>query len=147
MLQAETEDHQPLVDMRTGRTGDLPFVFASWLQTYRHSTFARRIPKGVFFPAHHEVIARLLGRSDVIIAHPAGDPDTILGYLVTERPALLHYAYVKFPFRRAGLCRMMVGAAHLDRCQLTHFTDDARHLLAILPHARYNPYPALKEQH
>src|SRR5436309_249818 len=93
---------------RPGTDADWPFVFATWLRCYRYSSaFAKPIPEEVFFRFHHAVIQRILSRgASLRIAHLADEPGVILGYLVTE-PGVVHFVYVKKPFRRNGIARSL----------------------------------------
>lgn len=41
-------------------------------------------------------------------------PDQILGWIAFEAPNVLHYVYVKQPFRRRGLATFLLNAADLS---------------------------------
>jgi GNAT superfamily N-acetyltransferase len=151
--------------LRPGRLDDRSFILASWLQNYRReSHFARRITDTVFYANHHDVADALLRRCRVTVATLKNDDAEILGYLVWEAPAegrphVLHWCYVKKPFRRMGVGRALVEATgapkDLDGCYITHATMlwfAARRaegyspgLEAMFPKVIYNPYLALRE--
>lgn len=141
------------VETREGTEADVAFVFATWLRCYKRSSqFARHIRNDTFFAMHHLVVERILARARVTVAHPAGDPETILGYLVSEPHAggmLVHWLYTKAPFRRLGVATALLSTIGIEpgRVTFTHWTHkrdedmgDTDDLLRRWPGACYNPY-------
>jgi hypothetical protein len=126
---------------------DVPFIFATWLRSYRHSsTFAKKISNEIYYSRHHLVIDLILKRegSKVLVAHPEEDPDIILGYVVTEVQAdgaeVVHYTYVKKSFRRMGIAEGLWK--ELDKSKdyaFTHYTTDAEWLTKKY-NLTYDPY-------
>jgi hypothetical protein len=94
--------------------GDERFIFSSWLRSYREGArSARDVSRSIYFIEHHRLVERLLGRGRALIAADAEDPTNILGYVVGERTgpvAIIHYAYVKAPFREIGIARLLTSA-------------------------------------
>jgi GNAT superfamily N-acetyltransferase len=151
-----------MFELRAATQDDRPLIFATWLRSYRHgSQTPRRIPDAVYFARHHELIEELLDLSDVRIAHPVGEPEVILGWSVVEvlepdeigepSPAVVHFVYVKPPFRRAGVARALL--AHVDRLEssgspvlYTHetFTLKAEQLAAHVARWTFDPYLAIR---
>lgn len=127
------------VEIRPVLEADLPFIFKSWLVSYQLSPFARNIPRKAYFDFHHRVIERILARGKVTIAHPPGDPDTILGFLVKEQ-GILHYCYIKFAFRKYRIATALLADVDPNHCQYTHYTRDADYLLSKWQRLTYNPY-------
>lgn len=120
------------IEVRTAFLEDVPFIFATWLRSYRHaSSFARKISNEVFYARHHMVVDMILKRegSSVLVAHPKGEPDVILGYLVTERQPdgtdVVHYTYVKKSFRQMGIARALWSTLEKKKYTITHYTVDA----------------------
>jgi hypothetical protein len=137
------------IQVRKATADDIPFIFNSWLKAYKHSSlFAKRIKHEVFFKYHHAVVERIIYRIPLIlIATPAGDSSTILGYIVSEALdcPTIHFCYVKAPFRRFGVARQLLGATlqQLGTSQVqdfTHWTKDMDWATEKLPTLRYNPY-------
>lgn len=123
---------------------DLPFIFATWLHSYKHSSyFAKKISGPVFFRAHHEVIEDILARdtATAIVANPKDDPDLILGFFVYE-PGIAHYVYVKGSFRDFGISRALAehSKLNLEECSFTHWCFDTDWILEKHPKLIYNPY-------
>lgn len=126
----------------------IPFVYNSWLRSYRHgSSFAKPIESRLFYDRHHQIISRILDRpsTKVFVASPKEDPETFIGYLVVEEgygPAIVHFCYVKRPFRRLGVAKALCGAAglNLNQCVYTHRTYDLESLESRYPGLSYDPY-------
>lgn len=130
----------PEYETRRGLPEDVNCIYATWLRCYKHSSaFARRIPDRVFYEQHHAVVGRLLARAEVLVVTPRGEPGVILGYSVTE-PSVIHFVYVKKPFRRMGIATALL--VHLDpnACVFTHWTEGWDFLHRKWPNAQYNPY-------
>lgn len=134
------------VEVRQGCEADIPFIFSTWLRSYRdNSFFAKRIKNSIFFDGHHKVIEHLLQKPglQVLVAHAGSDANTIFGYLVTEPAAkVVHFAYVKKSFRRLGIAKALLDhfGADLNECQFTHWTFDLDSILPKFPLITYNPY-------
>lgn len=102
----------PGVGYRPAEAADAPFIFHSWLRTYRRSHLARAMPEREFMLTHHAIAERLLGRGRCVVVHPEGDPAVILGWVLREAGApVLHYVYVKGALRGHGLGRGLVAEA------------------------------------
>jgi hypothetical protein len=132
-------------DIRPGAPDDQAFIFTTWLKCMsRESDFAKHILPDLFMRTHHGVAERALDRSSVHVAHAMGEESVILGYLVTEGSGgMVHFAYVKRPFRRSGIFRALLDSAGVDtdRCRFTHLTRDAEAVLQRChPKATYWPY-------
>lgn len=132
---------QANIELRGLTEKDLPFVFATWLHAYKkESYFAKRIKRDVFFKEHHRLIELLLGKSQILVAHPIGEPDVILGYLVYTS-GVVHFAFVKPEFRKLGIAKTMLNAAKFDtELQFTHWTFSMDDIIKTHPEMTYNPY-------
>lgn len=51
---------------------------------------------------------RAFARANVTIACDGDDPDQLFGFVVHELVAMVHWVYVKAPFRRMGIARKML---------------------------------------
>lgn len=133
---------------RDGIESDLNFLLATWLKSHKHSGHGmKRVHPAAYYRHHHPLVEAILSRgARVRVATPAGDDETILGYAVSE-PGVLHYVYVKLPFRRFGIAMRLIGEMHSEVKQYSYFCDsDAAHaLIRKLSHLTYNPY-ASEEQ-
>jgi GNAT superfamily N-acetyltransferase len=160
MAEAAAVVEQFEIETRDGTPGDQAFVFATLLRNLRGSDpRVRRISNTVFFAAHHFVVERALERgARIVIAHPAGDPGTILGYLLFERlergtklagldvpETVIHYVYTKKNFRGAGVARTLLASQGIDLgvCAFTSLTPDGEALWRKYPTAEFwGPYLA-----
>jgi GNAT superfamily N-acetyltransferase len=127
------------VAIREARNEEHPFIYATWLRGYRQSRFADRVPASVYFAAHHQVVERLLARSRVLVATPAGDDSTVLGYSVVEG-ATVHFVYIKLAFRKLGIARRLLDGVDVPHCSASHVTKDAEEAMRRWPCIVYNPY-------
>lgn len=150
-----------MFETREATRDDRPLIFATWLRSFRHgATFPRRIPEARYFAAHHNVVEALLDRSKVTVAHPAGDPEVILGWSVVEtmlpagdEPSALcvHFVYVKPAFRRAGIARRLLAHVVAESAAgvpvlYSHetFTLKLPQLSDVVSRWAFDPYTALQ---
>jgi len=129
------------IEVRAAYLEDLPFIYATLLRSYRHaSNFARKISNEVFYKYHHMFLDACLKRpnSKVLVAHPQGEPDVILGYLLTEGD-VIHYTYVKKSFRQMGVAKALWQTLDKEKYTITHYTVDADWLVKKY-NLEYNPY-------
>ncbi len=134
------------VVLRPATADDVSFIFATWLNNFKNSSYhAKRIRKDVFYREHHKVIEDLLPNCSVLVATPSDDSNTILGYIVAE-PAdnIVHFTYVKAAFRNLGIAKQLIFASlKLDTCvKFTHWSFVMDELMEKYPHLEYNPYLA-----
>lgn len=134
------------VETRDAYLEDVSFIFATWLKSYRYSSsFAKKISNEIYYARHHLVIDLILKRtgSKVLVAHPKGEPDVILGYVVTEKQTdgaeVVHYTYVKKPFRQMGIAAALWKNLTKKDYIITHYTTDADWLVKKY-NLTYDPY-------
>lgn len=134
------------IEIREAYLADVPFIFATLLKSYRYaSNFARKISNEIFYKYHHMFLDSCLKRpgSKVLVAHPKGEPDVILGYLLTEKAVdgldIIHYTYVKKSFRQMGIARALWAKLENKNYTITHYTVDADWIIKKY-NLVYNPY-------
>lgn len=142
------------VTLRKLRQGDTPFIFNSWLKSYRDSATVRSIPNRVYYEKQHRVIERLLESSVVYILCDGDNPDQILGYAVVDTDTtknLVHWVYVKHKYRRkgytSGLFKYVAAELGMDAKPwvFTHWSKGAeffRDKYKDKVDIEYNPYLA-----
>ena len=109
------------IELRLAGADDMNFVYSSWLSAIATSE-KRRTPKEIVYKNHREIMARSLNKSRVIVACMHECKDQILGWLCHEDD-VLHYLYVKQPFRKHGIARMLVDHLNLDEpYTVTHWS-------------------------
>jgi hypothetical protein len=133
------------VVIRQAVEADVPFIFNSWLKSYRAS--CRSISNPVYFEFQHKTIEALLKRCQVQVACNATDANQLYGYIVYEQidgVLVVHYCYIKDAFRRIGLLPKL--AAGLDVSAGGFYTHDTRGAAKLLASGKlkfmYNPYLA-----
>lgn len=107
----------PQVRLRPANQTDVPFIFNSWLKSYRDSGPAKPVSSTVFFSEHHKLIERIVKNNPVIMAVNNDDPSQIYGYICagkTEGIFTLHYIYVKHNFRNLGVGKALLNAFEHD---------------------------------
>lgn len=90
---------------------DVPFVTNSWLKSFRGSGEAHRIKNTFYFSDGHKVLEEIIPQSVVVVLCDRVDPNQILGYLcytMYDTCMVLHYVYLKAPFRKMGLASQLI---------------------------------------
>lgn len=85
---------------------DINFILSTWLKSYRASEHARAIPQEIYYPFHQDLVTQILTHKStaVTVLCDPKDEDQILGYAVYNfKMPLIHFIYIKFPFRGLGL--------------------------------------------
>lgn len=132
--------------VRFAAPADLPFIFSTWLKSYRRSPAVQGVPDKAYYAGEHALINRLILRPNtrVLVATPSDAPDIILGYAVLELPSApqgatcVHYVYVKQAFRQMGIASQLLrdlpqGSAY------SHYTKACQWLFKG---DTFNPYLA-----
>ena len=102
------KDNLPIA-FRPMQPSDEPFIYSTWLKSYRNSSFAEAMSNDVFFASHKDIIAGLLETASVVMIVNPEDHDQIYGYSVTHNSLpITHFIYVKYTFRRLGLVAKLV---------------------------------------
>lgn len=134
------------IETRKSQPDDSSFIIACWLNHYKnHSYFAKRIRSNIYYPWQEMIIKAILGRpnTEALVAVESSEPEVILGYMVYEsQEPVIHFTYVKKPFRRFGIAKLLFQRSNLteDRLIFTHWTFDMDHLITKFPMLTYNPY-------
>ena len=117
------------VRLRTLIDDDLPFLFSSWLKSYRSSHFAEKITNTIYFSDQHKLIEKLIGDSKVVVACNGEDPSQVYGYIVggeVDGISLLHFIYVKHTFRNMGIGKTLLDAVGHESDKAAVYTHHTR---------------------
>lgn len=127
------------VKLRDTTIDDVPFITSSWLLSYRNSGNTRVIPNDLYFKHQDNLIKTLLATKQSLVVCMEDDPTHILGYIVFE-PSIIHYLYIKQPFRMNGFARSLIQAAAPNAMSLTitHYSRSVSYIKNIK--ITYNPY-------
>lgn len=105
-----------MITIRPAKESDLNYVVSSWIRSVRGQYPYKLFCKPAMTKYSDRVQRMVYGHSQVTVAADAKDEDVILGWMVHD-PGVLHFAWVKLPFRRNGfgtkLFRSVFGA---DEC-------------------------------
>jgi hypothetical protein len=99
------------ISIRPAAEADIPFIFSSWLKSYRSSRFAQGITNTVFFGEHHKVLEQLFKTANVLIICDQKNSTDIYGYICAEiidNIFVVHYMYIKHTYRLFGLAKIMM---------------------------------------
>ena len=130
---------RPMVDE------DIPFIFNSWLKSYRFSHFGEKITNTIYFQDHHKVVERIIKNSKTLIACDPEDSSQLYGYIVAaveEGILVLHFIYVKHTFRNLGIGKTLLDALGHDKSSAAVYTHHTRMAdkLAAKYNFVYHPY-------
>lgn len=106
-----------LIDLREGTAEDHNFIYSSWLKSHREAEANRHLPNEVYYGNHKKVVQRILPASKIIVACDAASPEHIFGYAVYDivgGVVILHYIYVKSPYRMMGIANKMMKELKTD---------------------------------
>jgi hypothetical protein len=124
---------------------DLSFVVSTWSRSFKASPTAGMIADDDWAGVMHAQIRKLLARPGVrtVVAFDQDDPQFLFGFIAGD-PELrvVHYLYVKQPYRRAGHARRLFGALGIDPLlpfRFTCWTYAVPELGSKVPRAAYDP--------
>lgn len=127
------------VVVRPGKDLDVPFIFATWLKGLRYGNeLFELIDATVYFEVYHQVIQKILTApgTQVSVACLSSDPDTIVGYAVSNG-ATLHWVHVKSAWRNIGVAKQLVAPTTTT---VTHVTKVGIGILKNHPKLSFNPF-------
>lgn len=139
------------VVLRLATEADLPFIFNSWLRSYRNSYQAKQIEANIYYAEQHKILEVLLEKYDTIIACSPEDSTQIYGFInagYTDNFFTLNYIYVKHTFRKMGVGKMLLNVFDHDLQYVgiyTHITGSATKLDRKY-NMIYHPYIAFKPE-
>jgi GNAT superfamily N-acetyltransferase len=119
------------IALRPALSGDYNFVLSSWLKSYfrNRQLFAQgaQLSEREYFVGHQRMVKWLLDRAPVLVACNPDDESQIYGWACYEEDGdttVLHYVYVKAPYRGYGVGRTLFTGLRHDsvRVVCTHWT-------------------------
>ena len=127
---------------------DSPFIYSTWLKSYRQMPYAASMSNDTFFHHHKQVVEKILAKPEtsVTIICEDTDPDHIYGYSVVEiygDASIIHYTYIKHSYRKLGLAKTLLQSQiPLLGQKLTFVSHESRHHQAFKSKfaLEYNPY-------
>ena len=129
--------------IREAENRDINFIKNSWQKNFASSM--KHVPLQIYHKNQDKLITKLMGRSTCYVACNPEDFYQIFGWILfdtLEDLGILHYIYVKHPFRRYGIASVMLGLIKYDKSYpiiATHYShglDDLKKKFNIT----FNPY-------
>lgn len=108
------------VQHRLAEAADMAFIHASWSSSERANTSASLVSNDIYYEDERRKIDYLLRLSTTMIVHVESKPDTIIGFMVyqyntTSNHQVIHYAFVKSPFRQYGILSNLIELTNYDK--------------------------------
>lgn len=95
--------------LRLAKPEDTNFIVNSYLKSYRGSPESRAISEESYYGLYKKRLEGMAGA--IVVATSQDDDDQILGYAIGHGSDLIiHYVYVKYPFRGLGLAKVLLKA-------------------------------------
>lgn len=99
------------VTIRPAKEADIPFIFSSWLKSYRESEFSRPMRNDTYYQEYHALIDSVIKKGMIFCAVNKTDDEQIFGWIcanLASSPATCHYIYTKMPYRGLGIADLMM---------------------------------------
>jgi GNAT superfamily N-acetyltransferase len=125
---------------RPASPDEMSFILDSWLKSYKFSPWAGVMENHKYFVQQREAIEALLARGSQITVAEVPDTDRVAGWICHEhKPGIdvVHYVYVKDPWRKMGIGGALVDETCREREIL--YTFRTRASKYILPGAIFAP--------
>ena len=133
---------RPEVSIRSANEDDHGFILNSWLKSYYDTAdISPRISRKVFFKNEGKIIENLLKTELVKIICNPFDETHIYGYACfNDNPTILHYIYVKQPFRKMGLARNILRDYMESEDVIISYSTGRIKRFGTHYNFKYNPY-------
>lgn len=131
--------------IRDALPNELNFIYATWLNSYKHdSALGKSCTNTTFFAEYPSIIDKILSqpKTKISIACFPDTPNIILSYLIYEAPNLLHYLFTKEIYRKNGIAHHLFEDAFSfpdPSVIATHRTQQGESFLQRLK-VTYNPF-------
>lgn len=103
-----------MYQIRIARPEDFNFIANSYLKSYRTAPETKPMVNDIYFPEYKSRLEHMARTGTILVACARDDEDQIFGYVIVGsigRFPILHYVYVKFPFRHAKIGSTLVKTA------------------------------------
>lgn len=129
--------------IRESDSSDTNFIINSWIKSYR--VVMEDVEAPIYYKNQEKLIRRLMDKSKCYMAVNPHDLYQIYGYIMfdnLDEIGILHYIYVKNPYRRFGIGGDLFNMIDFDKkypCIATHNTRYLGHVKNKW-NITYNPY-------
>lgn len=129
-----------LMTLRPMERGDRSFILATFLRgLYYGNSLFRLIPSKIFYPRYHDIVERLIDspNSITMVACLKDAPEVVLGYSIVTNSTRLDWVFVKRPWRKIGIAKLLVP----DTIQsVSHITEAGKSILAKHKNVVFDPF-------
>lgn len=101
-----------MITLRPMKVEDYNFISNSYLKSYRNAPGVSILDNSIYYDEFKKRLDYLLLNTECIVACHVDDPDQIFGYRIGSKP-IIHYVYVKWPFRRLGIAKQLLADYNL----------------------------------
>ncbi len=98
--------------VRPADASDVNFIMNSFLKSLRGYPGLRNVPNEIYYYEQTKALEALLRSSETLILCNPEVPDQIYGYIIAKPNKETHFVYVKYTYRKFGLARKLLEAAH-----------------------------------
>ena len=133
--------------IREATVEDHPFIYSSWLKSFRDGPAVKGITNSTYYSGQHQVIENLITEKSTVILLACNPEDSlhIYGYIVATENCV-HWVYVKLPFRQFGICKTLIQAlVKTDKKYYTHLPKILHRKASQFSSFEYNPYLLFKK--
>lgn len=125
------------ISIRSAQSGDIPFIYSTMLKSLQtDSIMGKLTTASIFYKEYRHVIDDILFDSTTLVACDPANPEVVYGYLIYQRPNIIHYAFTKQAFRRLHVQTRLLNVASLSNpVTITHKTKSIN-----FAQLRYNPF-------
>lgn len=122
LTDEQIREYHPIISVRRGGDDDIPFIMRRSLADLRYADLFRQVPDTQFYHYCHKLLEHHCWDGKVLVAHPEGEPDNILGFLIyrdTKIGKVIIYAYTRKDkggpnFRRQGILSKLLERADVQ---------------------------------
>ncbi len=127
----------PALQIREYDSTDRDFIYSSWLSSFKGSHYAGPVPDNVYWKLYQFVLEKIIPDSTVKIVCSHEYPSQIVGW-ICYRDSVVHYLYVKQPFRGKGIAKELLTKTVGQEFSYTFKTAKSRYFSNSFK-ARFNP--------
>lgn len=147
-LKGIAEMNPSLIEIRPANDRDFNFVFKTvFKQVFQYTKISEIASADVFHSEFPKILDYILSKAKVTMAVSKDDPNIIVGFIIHE-PSTIHFCFVKQPFRKFGVAKMLMTAAFgspLVNVKCTMPTRLAFHIMKTHTNIKPNPFILFKQ--
>lgn len=128
-------------DIRDASENDIEYIYTNWLKNFRHQSYAAIVQGPIYYDNYKKIIDHILLNAHTKVACLKENQEVILGFM-TYQPKIIHYIYVKDPFRELGVAKSLYQTIFKDDedVQITHQTKKIVSILRRKQNLVFNPF-------